>query len=170
MTHYVLFTYVIALGIETGAGLFTSAVVFPAWTASPEAVIGWKPSMPYFMQEGDFFMFSSAATTALALAVLFMSRRLAPNVRPWARWSAAIFIIVAIVTALYYVPVQFVMQGDAGATLPRAELAAMLGRFVALNWVRQLFMAGALVAGVHALGLSYRSTGGDPALPAASRS
>jgi hypothetical protein len=158
MAHYILFAYVIMLGIETGAGLFTSVVVFPVWTASPEVVTQWKPSMPYFMEEGTFFMFASPTTTTLAVAVLIMSRRLSAGVRPWARWSAAIFVAVALATAAYYVPVQFRMQGDAGAMLPRAELAAMLQRFVALNWVRQVFLIGGLVAAVHALGLSYRST------------
>jgi hypothetical protein len=157
MAHYTLFAYVVVLGMETGAGLFTSLVVFPVWTASPEVVVGWKPSNPYFMEEGNFFMFISPTTTLLAIAVLILSRRLPPNVRPWARWSAVTFIVVAVVTAAYFVPVQFRMHGDAGAQLPRAELAAMLQRFVALNWVRQMSLVGAVVAAVHALGLSYRS-------------
>jgi hypothetical protein len=157
MAHYVLFAYVVVLGIEVGAGLFTSVVVFPVWTASPEVVIGWKPTMPYFMEEGNFFMFASPTTTVLAVSVLVMSRRLPVAVRPWARWSALIFIAMAIATTAYFVPVQFRMQGDAGARLPRAELAAMLQRFVALNWGRQVLIVGALVAAVHALGLSYRS-------------
>jgi hypothetical protein len=160
MTHYILFAYVIVLSLEVGAGLFTSVVVFPVWTASPEIVIGWKPGMPYFMEEGGFFMFSSSATTILAIAVLATSKRLPAPVRPWARWSALIFLAMAVATAAYYVPVQFRMQGDAGARLPRAELAAMLQRFVAWNWIRQALIVGAMVAGVHALGLSYRAT--DP--------
>jgi hypothetical protein len=78
-------------------------------------------------------------------------------VRPWARWSASIFFVVFVATAAYFVPVQFRMQGDAGAQWPRAELAAMLARFVALNWVRQGLLVVALVSAVHALGLSYRA-------------
>ena len=81
MRQWILFDYVIALGIETGAGLFTSVVVFPVWTASPEIVISWKPTMPYFMQDGDFFMISSSTTMFLALTVVILNRRLPAEVR-----------------------------------------------------------------------------------------
>jgi hypothetical protein len=158
MAHYLLFAYVVVLGLEVGAGLFTSVVVFPVWTASPEIVIGWKPANPYFMEEGNFFMFASTTTTLLAIALLIRRGRLPAAAQPWARSSALVFLSMAIATAAYYVPVQFRMQGDAGAQLPPGELAAMLQRFVALNWVRQVLIVGAFVAGVHALGLSYRAT------------
>lgn len=157
MRHWILFAYVIALGIETGAGLFTSVVVFPVWTASPEIVISWKPTLPYFMQEGNFFMFSSSTTMILALAVVIVSRRLPAEVRPWALGSGAIFLVAAVWTMAYFLPVQNRMHGDAGARVPRAELAAMLQHFVALNWIRQALLLVAFIAAVHALGRSYRN-------------
>jgi Domain of unknown function (DUF1772) len=157
MRHWILFAYVVAVGLETGAGLFTSVVVFPVWTASPEVVITWRPSMPYYMQEGDFFMFSSSTTMILALAVLILyARRRAGRPRPWALGSAVTFLVVAAVTAAYFLPEQDRVHGDVGAGLPRAELAAMLERFVELNWIRQALLVAAFLAAVHALGLSYR--------------
>src|SRR5687767_10087255 len=106
MYRIILFAYAVAIGLETGAGLFTSMVVFPRWTASPEAVIGWRPDMPYFMQEGDFFMFSISATTLLALAICIVASRLPANVRSLALGSALSFLLVAVVTAAYVIPVQ----------------------------------------------------------------
>lgn len=157
MHRLIMFAYVVALGIETGAALFTSVVVFPTWAASPEAVIGWKPTMPYFMEEGRFFMIASSTTMILALAVAVVSMRLPAGVRPWALGSALIFLVMAATTMAYFLPAQARVHGDAGARLPRAELAEMLDRFLALNWIRQAFLVVAFVAAVHALGLLYRS-------------
>ena len=115
MLRIILFAYAVSIGIETGAGLFTSMAVFPVWTASPEIVIGWKPTMPYFVQEGRFFMFGSSATTLLSLSVLFLNKRLPVTVRPWALGSSLTFMVVAAWTAAYFVPVQGRIHGDAGA-------------------------------------------------------
>ena len=158
MRHWILFAYVLAIGIETGAGLFASVVVFPVWTASPEVVVTWKPAMPYYIEEGDFFMFSSSATLILALAVVILNaRRRGSGARPWALGSALTFLLLAAWTAAYFLPEQDRVHGDAGAGLPRAEVAVMLERFVELNWIRQALLVAAFVAAVHALGLSYRS-------------
>lgn len=157
MRHWLLFLYVIAVGIQTGAGLFTSVVVYRVWTASLEFVITWKPSMPYFMEEGWFFMFASPTTTILALAVAITFLRLRTNTRPWALGSALAFLAVAGSTFAYFLPFQGRVHGDAGASLPRAQLAVMLDQFVALNWIRQAFLVAAFLAAVHALGLSYRN-------------
>src|SRR5690349_9443336 len=103
MVRLILFAYVVVLGLETGAGLFTSMAVFPVWTASPEIVIGWKPSMPYYVQEGNFFMFSSSATTLLAIAVLVVNKKLAPESRRLAIGSAVAFLVVAVWTGAYFI-------------------------------------------------------------------
>jgi hypothetical protein len=157
-----LFAYVVAIGIETGAGLFTSVAVFPVWTASPEIVIGWEPAMPYFVQEGAFFMFSSSATTLLALVVLILNRRFPTEVRRWVVFSTATFLVIAAWTGAYFLPVQTKMQGARGALLPRDQLAAMLGRFVGLNWLRQALLVAAFLTALHALGLLYRKLASQP--------
>jgi hypothetical protein len=157
MRHWILFVYVVALGIQTGAGLFTSVVVYRVWAASPEVVIGWKPTMPYFMEEGWFFMFASPTTTLLALVVAATMWRAKVPSRPWALGSALAFIVVAAVTGAYFLPIQDEVHGDAGAALPREELAGMLEQFVALNWIRQAILVSAFIAAIHGLGLSYRN-------------
>jgi hypothetical protein len=157
MQHFIVFAYAVAIGIETGAGLFTSMAVFPVWTASPEIVIGWQRTMPYFVEEGRFFMFGSTTTTLLALAVLLTQKRLPAPARPWALGSGLTFLAVAVWTAAYFIPVQGRMHGDAGAALPREQLAAMLEHFVALNWIRQALLLAAFVAAVRALGVFYRN-------------
>jgi hypothetical protein len=159
-----LFAYVVAMGLQAGAGVFVSAVVFPVWAASPEAVMGWKPTMPYFIEEGRFFMFASPLVTLLALILVIANRRFPAGVRGWILYSAVTLLVMSLWTMAYFLPEQGRVHGAAGARLPSQELAAALERFLTLNWIRQAFLLSAFVAAVHALGLCYRA----PA-PAASR-
>ncbi|HVK39256.1 MAG TPA: DUF1772 domain-containing protein [Candidatus Kapabacteria bacterium] len=158
MRRVILFLFVFMLALETGAGLFTSVVVYPVWTRSPEIVATWKPSMPYFMQEGDFFMFASPTTMLLSIvtAIAFLRRR--DRVRPWVLVSSLTFLAVGIWTLAYFLPAQDWVQGDPALKLPREEVASILENFITLNWIRQLMLVVALITGLHALGLTYRGT------------
>jgi hypothetical protein len=44
---WLLAAYTALLGIETGAGLFTTAAVFPVWAGSAAGAIGWVTGTPY---------------------------------------------------------------------------------------------------------------------------
>ena len=157
MHRIILFAYTFVLGIETGAGLFSSVAVYPVWTASPEIVATWKPSLRYFVEEGDFFMYGSSATMLMAIIVVLAFVRRRDHVRRWALGSALAFLGVAVWTFAYFLPMQGEMHGDAGAALPPADLASMLESFVALNWIRQAVLVTAFLGALHALGLKYRS-------------
>ena len=165
MHRIILFAFAMALALETGAGLFTSVVVYPVWTASPEIVATWKPTLPYFMQEGDFFMYMSSTTMLLSLVTTIAFLRRRDRVRPWALAASLTFVAVFIWTMAYFLPAQDWVQGDPALTLPREEVASILENFVALNWLRQAMLVGAVVAALHALGLMYRSTVGVRSLP-----
>ena len=156
VTRLLIFVFTAVLGIETGAGLFTTAAVFPVWAASPESVTGWVESNPFYIEEGDFFMFASPTLALLSIATLIAGWRLASPLRFWLRLSTIIFIVMFVWSVAYFIPVQDVMKGEAGTKLPKAELGSMLRNFVWLNYVRQLSLVVALGAALHALGLSYR--------------
>lgn len=153
-----MFAFTAWLGIETGAGLFTTAAVFPVWAASPESVIGWTESNPFYIEEGDFFMFASPTMFVLSIAVLIAGWRAPRQIRLWQRSAAVLFLIVFVWSVAYFIPVQAVMKGEAGTKVPTAELAAMLRNFVWLNYVRQLMLVVAVGAALHAHGLVYRAT------------
>ncbi len=62
-----------------GAGAFVTTVIFPLWTASPEAAVGWTPNTPYYVEEGRFFILASPLLLLLAVVTLIavggLSRR-----------------------------------------------------------------------------------------------
>jgi len=158
--HGMLFLFAAAIGIEAGAGLFTTVVVFPVWAGSPEAATGFRPGVPYYLEEGDFFMFSSSLAALASIVTLVAGWRAPAPLGRWLRMATISFLIVAVWSAAYFVPIQdTTFKGAAGLKISREELAAGLQRFVALNYVRQLVILFAFGAALHALGLSYRMRG-----------
>jgi hypothetical protein len=159
LQFWLLAAYTALLGIETGGGLFTTAAVFKVWAGSAAGAIGWDAGNPFYIEEGDFFMFTSPTLGILALATLIAGWRSAPPVRTWLRASTLVFIIVFVWTMAYFVPVQDALKGQAGAKLPVAQLEAMLWNFTWLNYVRQVMLVATFGSALHAFGLAYRVSG-----------
>ena len=154
--HWALFAYTAILGIETGAAAFVTKVVFPLWAASPEAVINWLPDSPYYLEEGDFFMYASPLTLLLAVVTLIAGWKSRPPLRNWLMVATLSFIIVFIVSVAYFIPIQAVVKGEAGTKIPYDKLAGMLETFVWTNYLRLGTLVIALCCALHALGISYR--------------
>lgn len=153
-----LFALTALMGIEMGAGAFVTAVIFPLWTASPEAAIGWTPNTPYYVEEGVFFILVSPLLFLLSIVMLIAGRLAAPPLRLWLRIATISYLLIFIVTLAYFVPLQDMVKGQAGND-SIAELSSMLQRFVALNYFRQAIGLLAFGAALHTLGLSYRMVG-----------
>lgn len=149
-------------GIELGAGLFTTLAVFPVWAGSPERAIGWVVSNPFYIEEGDFFMFATPTLMLLATLTLIFGWKAALPVRFWLRAATILFIIVFVWSVAYFIPVQAVVKGDAGAKLPVEQLATMLRNFVWLNYVRLAMLVAAFGMALHAFGTAYRLRGTPP--------
>lgn len=160
--HRVLFLYAMVLGIETGGAIFTSMVVFPAWTASPEAVVQWKPDSVFYMEEGDFFMYASTLTFILSIITLIAGWNAVQPLRKWLRIAPVIFLIVFAVSWAYFIPIQADMKGDPGLQIPPEKLQSMLSTFVNTNYLRVGSLVVALFCAIHSLGLSYRLFGAKP--------
>jgi hypothetical protein len=154
--RWLVFTFTGLMGIETGAGLFTTKVVFPLWASSPEAAIGWLPSSRYYLEEGDFFMFVSPTLLLVSIATLIAGWRAALPLRRWLRIATIVFIAIDIWTMAYFIPFQGWVKGEAGTKYATAQLASMLTTFVYLNYVRQVLLVLTLGVALHALGLLYK--------------
>lgn len=151
-----LFAFTALMGIEMGAGAFVTSVIFPLWTASPEAAIGWTANTPYYVEEGVFFIIVSPLLFLLAIVTLIAGWRSVPPLRLWLRIANVSYIVVFIATSVYFVPFQDLVKGEAGTKFPAAELSLMLQRFMTLNYIRQAIGLLAFGAALHAFGLSYR--------------
>jgi hypothetical protein len=151
-----LFAFAALTGIEMGAGAFVTSVIFPLWTASPQAAIGWTTSTPYYVEEGVFFIIASPLLFLLSIVTLVAGWRAIPPLRLWLRIATIAYILVFIMTLAYFVPLQDMVKGEAGTKIPAAELSSMLRRFVTFNYIRQAIGLLTFGAALHALGLSYR--------------
>jgi len=156
--HCLIFAFTALLGIESGAAAFVAVVVFPIWTASPEAVIGFAPDAPYYLEEGDFFMFTSPLTFLLSVITLIAGWRATPPLRMWLRIPTIVFILVFIWSVAYFIPVQDEVKGEAGTKIPYADLESMLQTFVGLNYIRLAALLFVFGCAMHAVGISYRMT------------
>lgn len=157
--RWLLFAFTALMGLELGAGAFVTTVIFPLWTASPEAAIGWTVKTPYYIEEGVFFRLVSPSLFLLSIVTLIAGWRAEPPLRLWLRIATISFIALFVATLVYFVPLQDTVKGEAGIKVPVAEFGSMLQRFVALNFFRQAIGLLAFAAALHALGLSYRLTG-----------
>src|SRR5687767_3258296 len=92
--YWSLFAFTALIGIELGAAAFVTVVVFPLWASSPEAATGWTKDLPYYLEEGDFFMFASPSVMLFALITLIAAWRARPSLRFWIRMATISFIIV----------------------------------------------------------------------------
>lgn len=134
---WMLFIYAFILGIETGAASFVTVVVFPLWASSPGAATGWLPSLPCYLEEGDFFMFASTGTMLAALLTFIAGLRAPVHLRKWILIASVGFIIIFIWSMIYFVPVQdTTLKGAAGAQLDPEVLGSKLRMFVNLNYIR----------------------------------
>jgi hypothetical protein len=149
--RWLLLAFAGFLGLNIGAALLATVVIFPVWSASPEAAVEWQR----VVDEARFFVVVSPLVLVLAVATLVASWWVDREVRLWMRIAAASYLVFFAATMAYFVPGQAALQGEAAALLRRQELSASLQRWVALNWVRQVAGLLALGSALHALGLSY---------------
>ena len=150
-----LFFFAFIIGIETGAASFVTVVVFPAWASSAELARGWLPTMPYIMEEGDFFMYASSLSMLTSIITLIAGFRSPGPLRKWILISTIGFIIVFIWSILYFIPIQdTTLKGDASAALSDAELESKLKTFVMLNYGRIAMLFIIFPSALQALRLS----------------
>ncbi len=89
MSRILLWLFVIALGIEIGAGLYETLVVLPLWTlAPPESVIAYyqhNAADPQFALNagGRFWMFDTPLVGVLAIATLLSGIKTTSEHRKW---------------------------------------------------------------------------------------
>jgi hypothetical protein len=149
--RWVFLAFTGLLGLNVGAALFASVVIFPLWSGSPEAAVAWERTV----DEARFFGVVSPLVLVLATATLIVSRWLEPGARRWMRAAAVLYLLFFAATLAYFVPGQAALQGEAAALRPPQELSASLKEWVMSNWGRQFVGLLAFGSALHALGLSY---------------
>ncbi len=136
--NFVLWLFVINLGIAFGAGLYEAHVVVPEWAGMPRE--SWPNTGIRF-----WAYVTTVPLTLLTLASLFLaSRSIGPD-RSWWLGAALIIVIERIATFAYFIPTMARLQRGTG--MADAQALATLSQWMWLNNGRHLLtLAGWLLA------------------------
>lgn len=157
-----LWLFVIALGIELGAGLYETLVVLPLWTsAPPDSVIAYfrhNVANPQFVLNpgGRFWLVNTPLVGLTALACLLSGLRTRSEHRKWRIAGTVLALIVVIATFAWFVPTIMQLFSSDVTTMSADRVSSLTNWWVRLNWVRVVFYSVAWLCGLRAL--SIRST------------
>lgn len=153
IASFTLWLFVLGTALILGAGLYEALVVVPFWSAgAPGSLAEGNPLLKVPMRSGQvFWPFFTPALSVLALLALVTGFGTAPRHFAWRVAATGLILVVSIVTLAYFRPAVIGMVVDHGAGLKPEVLRAHASRWVALNWVRVLAVAGSLAMGVRAL-------------------
>lgn len=143
LTAIALWALVIALGVQTGAGIFETRVLVPLWSDDPPASVAAYFAQPLRPDSGRrLWIFLSPVTTVIAVVNLILAFMSTGPRRGWWIAGAAGGVVVLIATFAYFVPVLL--------SLPRDGARAKVRTWVYLNYVRAAVLIAAWIASLHA--------------------
>lgn len=147
----VLWLFVVAAGMLSGASTFEHVVLTPLWAGSlPESVTQWQ----YGGIQGRFFMVASPLYGLFALALVALFWRMPRRQRKWALAAGVSGVLVVVATILFFLPILGKTQGTGGAGLSGQEITRLVTQFVRWNKLRWAVLVGGWIAGLRALSLS----------------
>src|SRR6185436_16955837 len=134
-----LWLFVIALGIEIGAGLYETLVVLPLWTsAPPDSVTAYhqhSAANPQFALNagGRFWMFATPLVGLLALATLLSGFKTSHPHRQWRIAGTLLALVVVVSTFAWFVPNIIRLNSKAVMAMSPAEVTNVTRWWVGLN-------------------------------------
>jgi len=143
MESVALWALVIALGLQTGAGIFETRVLVPLWAAAPQRFF----SQPLRPDSGKrFWVILSPLTSLISIINLIVALGAGEPKRTWWIAASAIAIAVMIVTFAYFVPALLrfarAAEGD--------DVTASAKTWVMLNYVRAIAIIAAWLSALKA--------------------
>jgi anthrone oxygenase-like protein len=131
MGSIALWALVIALGLQTGAGIYETRVIVPLWAAAPQRFF----SQPLRPDSGKrLWIILSPILSIISIINLIIAFGAAEPKRTWWIAASAISVAVMIVTFAYFVPsllaIARAAEGD--------DVTAKAKTWVALNYVRAI--------------------------------
>jgi hypothetical protein len=158
ISSVILWLFVIGVALTLGAGLYENLVVIPFWSSgAPASLSPGNPLLAVQVRAGRvFWSVFTPGVALLALLALATSFATPPRHMAWSVAATGLFLLVSIVTLVYFRPAAIRMVVDHGAGRTPEALAGEAHRWAALNWVRVLAVAASLAMGVRALLLPLR--------------
>lgn len=149
LTHLALWLLVIALGIQTGAGLFESRVLVPLWANSPPAsVLAYNETTIKADSGRRFWIFLTPFTGVISLLNGIAAWLATGPQRTWWLISSATAVFVVAITFAYFVPV--LLRLPKASSIQPDVLTRMVRLWVRLNWLRFALLLTAWLAALKA--------------------
>jgi hypothetical protein len=138
----------VALGLTAGALLAEAAVMIPWWRTLPaDAFFAW-----YAANTSRLFQFFGSLEAVSAVLVLLA----AAVVRD--RWFVMALLLSVAVLAMFPIYFEAANASFESATVPAADLPAVLARYSAWHWIRTVIGTAAFVAAVLGLRVEAAAT------------
>jgi hypothetical protein len=154
-----LWVFVVALGIEIGAGIFEMRVLVPRWAVAPPESV-WQlhrlnQDYPQFMTDAGnrFWMFSTPGVGLLAILTFAACFATRGAHRRWLLASTILTIATVAATFIYFVPAIMMIASSVPGT-NGAQITSMVHAWVALSWLRAGVYVTAWLCALRALTLS----------------
>jgi len=157
-----LWLFVIALGIEIGAGLYETLVVLPLWThAPPDSVTAYyqlNVANPQFALDAGhrFWMFSTPLVGLMAMATLLSGLRTRAPHRKWRMAGTILALVVVAATFAWFVPNIIRLTGKDVMAMNPDVVTNLTHWWVRLNWVRVVLYVSGWLSALRALSLPER--------------
>jgi len=156
VTRSVLWLFVIALGLDLGAGIYEARVVVPLWAEGvPGTLASGNPYGRVAVDAGIHFWAYMTSIVAVAAIVTLVSGVLAPPPRrAWQIFSAVAELAAVATTLLYFRPTLVSLFLGHGAGLSTAAVVSSVERWVLWSRGRIVISFLAWCAALRALTLA----------------
>lgn len=153
MARITLWLFVIALGLDLGAGMYEARIVVPLWaTGVPATLAAGNPFARVAIDAGmNFWKYMTSTVAILALAALVFGLRTPSPERTWRIIATVLELCVVAMTLFYFRPTLVRLFMGHGAGLSESVLTSTVHRWVLLSRVRIALSFCAWVAALAAL-------------------
>ena len=151
-----LWLFVIALGLDLGAGIYEARIVVPLWAKGvPDTLAAGNPYARVAINAGiNFWVYMTSAVALLAVVALVFGIFAPPSRRVWQLFSAVAELVAVVMTLVYFRPTLVRLFLGHGGGLSAAAITVIVGRWVMWSRVRILVSLAAWCAAIRALTLA----------------
>jgi hypothetical protein len=156
LARVTLWLFVIALGLDLGAGIYEARVVVPLWAGGiPATLAAGNPFALVAIDAGiHFWAYLTSAVALLAVLALVSGLRTPAPQRAWRTVAAIAELVAVAMTLLYFRPTLVRLFMEHGAGLSAAAIASTVHRWVLWSGARIVISFVAWCAALRALSLS----------------
>lgn len=156
MARITLWLFVIALGLDLGAGVYEARIVVPLWASGiPDTLAAGNPYGRVAIDAGmRFWAYMTSAVALLVLLALAFGFAAPPAQRVWQIFACVVELVAVAMTLLYFRPTLVRLFMGHGAGLSREAIASMVRTWVMWSRVRIVISLIAWCTSLYALSLT----------------